>query len=683
MPLCCNPLEGALADSAATFPKSEQRRLGPHLDSTLTLQPIENAEGTVSGEISITNATARRLRRGELRTWIARAIIIATAAALGWYTWGHWGDFQIDCGREIYVPTAILQGKVLYREIWYPYGPLAPYVQAALFRILGIHLNVLYAFGLTLAVGSALTIFEIGRRLNLGIIASLVSPFVLLSQAFHPFIFNLIFPYSYAATLGCFLGLACLHLALLYAKSRCGSHLIGAALLASLAALTKLEFGLACLVLLGFAVSAIYFIDRSKVTLAKNALVFSTCLIPAAAIYAWFVGKTSLRALFFENWTAVPGSYFMRTYGKYMMAHQGLGFAPSEALDFAEVIVLAAVLWCLLAWINARLIQKFQLRSPRSITVWVAVETIPIAILINTSWAAKLVLVPLTRFLGPKPSFVQALASFRGFLGPVLLPKGIFFIGLIFLAVGIYKLWKRRTFGFEESAVAIYGLLAGLRQMMGLSGQTAVFFNTSLVLIFIIALQKVLNWGSWNLDAIRRGWLVNGLLAAEGFWLFLIFFPNPSPLPARLSTSIGSLYTQQDVAVLAPQIIDYMKTHTANGKDILVIPEPPSLYVFAGMQSPTRWHQLHPGIVSPEHEQDYINEIKSSDVRYILIANRPFPEYGVPQFLDGGYNLGLYRWIMANYTHIGEFGLTQKPVPLRAFMMWIYERKDLQAKAGN
>ena len=654
------------------------------MDSTLTLPEAESAERTANEQTPSSKPAARLLYRGELQTWIARSIIVAVAAALAKYTWAHWGDFQIDCGREIYVPAAILQGKVLFRDIWYPYGPLAPYVKAALFGIFGVHLNVLYFFGLALAIGSALTIFEIGRRFNLGITASLVAPLVLLSQGFHPFIFNLIFPYSYAASLGCFLGLACLYFVLLHAKTRRTWHLIVAALLASLAVLSKPEFGFACLVLLGFAVTALYFVDRSKMEFAKDALVCFACLIPAAAVYGWFVHLTSVRELFFENWTVTPGSYFMRTFGKHTLAHQGFVFDPAGILDFTERIVLAAVLWWMLAWMNGALIEKFHIRSRQSISLWVAIEMIPVAIVVHTSWAAKVLLVPLIRFFGPRASFVEVLADIQGFLAPILLPKGIFLIGLVFLAVGIYKLWKGRSFGFDESALAIYGLLAGLRQMMGLSGQTAVFFNSSLVLVFIIVLQKTLNWGSRNLDAIRRGWLISSLLAAEGIWLFLIFFPNPSPLPTPLTTSIGTMYTQADVAVLAPQIIAFMKAHTKNGKDILVIPEPPSLYVFAGMQSPTRWQQLHPGIVSPDQEQECIDAIKASDVRYILIANRPFPEYDLAQFIDDGYNHGLYRWIMTNYVRVGQFGsLTQKSSELRTFTMWVYERKDLQGKPSS
>src|SRR5215831_4354737 len=44
-----------------------------------------------------------------------------------WSTWANWGTLDIDCGREMYVPKVLAEGKVLYRDIWYLYGPVAPY----------------------------------------------------------------------------------------------------------------------------------------------------------------------------------------------------------------------------------------------------------------------------------------------------------------------------------------------------------------------------------------------------------------------------------------------------------------------------------------------------------------------------------------------------------------------------
>ena len=78
------------------------------------------------------NALAR-IRR-EWPDAAARAAIVAVACTLFWLTWAHWGSIQIDSGKELYVPAQILRGKLLYRDLWYPYGPLEPYVAAALLR---------------------------------------------------------------------------------------------------------------------------------------------------------------------------------------------------------------------------------------------------------------------------------------------------------------------------------------------------------------------------------------------------------------------------------------------------------------------------------------------------------------------------------------------------------------------
>ncbi len=60
------------------------------------------------------------------------------AIVYGWCTWGHWGDLQIDSGREMYVPVEILRRRLLFRDIWYQYGPLTPYVQAWAVGLFGI-----------------------------------------------------------------------------------------------------------------------------------------------------------------------------------------------------------------------------------------------------------------------------------------------------------------------------------------------------------------------------------------------------------------------------------------------------------------------------------------------------------------------------------------------------------------
>src|SRR5262249_46487571 len=93
---------------------------------------------------------------------LAAPALIGLWAVLFAATWGHWGDLTIDCGREMYVPAQLAQGRTLYLDLWYPYTPGAPYLNSLLFRLFGIHLAVLYWAGSLSALGSALLLYWTG-----------------------------------------------------------------------------------------------------------------------------------------------------------------------------------------------------------------------------------------------------------------------------------------------------------------------------------------------------------------------------------------------------------------------------------------------------------------------------------------------------------------------------------------
>jgi hypothetical protein len=638
---------------------------------TLVTKEGEDLSGAVGslglGSASDENGNASRL-------WIARAIIVGVAAALAWYTWGHWGDFQIDNGREIYVPVEILKGKLLFRDLWYMYGPLAPYANALLFLIFGVHLTVLYVFGLTLTIGSALLTFEVARRFQLGLVGSTVPALFFLVEAFYPFIRNFVFPYSYAAALGAFLGMACLYFIMRHVSSMRALHLGSAAALAGLVILTKQEFGFACLALLGFEIAACYLIRPSARELGRNIALCFAGLSPALAGYGWFVWKLSAKAIFFENWISTPGTYFMRTFAKLTLPEQGFRFVPSELLETAEFTVLGLALWALLACAAVLAIKKLGLRSRLSLAeaafaalspLWIAaiafVILFPWGVVVNPTWAASILVLPLTQ---------------------AIFPKGIFFLVLFFSIHAIWKLRRAPRSGLivQEAGLGIYASLVAVRQMMELRPdlyKCAVFFNVPAFLIFIILLYRIICWACRSLNTEQSHFVAGSMLTAEAGLFFLLFFPKPAVLPTRLTTEQGSFYTRPDVATLFPQIISFMKTHTRNGKDILVLPEPPSLYVFAGMDAPSRWYSLVPGYVAPEKEQEFIDEVASNEVRYVLIANRVLVEYGVQGFGNGGYNQSIYRWIMANYVKVGQFGpLPDAPRP--PYIMWVFEKKGLE-----
>src|SRR5580704_6830513 len=80
-------------------------------------------------------------------TCLALLALVALWAARMYATWATWGSLTVDCGHEMYVPAVLAEGKMLYRDVYYLYTPGAPYLNSFLFRIFGIHLEVLYWAG--------------------------------------------------------------------------------------------------------------------------------------------------------------------------------------------------------------------------------------------------------------------------------------------------------------------------------------------------------------------------------------------------------------------------------------------------------------------------------------------------------------------------------------------------------
>src|ERR1700676_3057664 len=146
-------------------------------------------------------------------TYVALLMLIVLWAVKVYSTWAAWGNLTIDSGHEMYIPALLAQGKVLYRDVWFPYGPAAPYFNSYLFRLFGVKLNVLYWAGSLSALGSAIFLYLAGMRLNawhMGWTAGAI----LLLEGFAPSLFSFPLPYAFSTVYGCVLGCLFLWLAI-------------------------------------------------------------------------------------------------------------------------------------------------------------------------------------------------------------------------------------------------------------------------------------------------------------------------------------------------------------------------------------------------------------------------------------------------------------------------------------
>lgn len=573
--------------------------------------------------------------------WRARIFIFAIFIGLTFYTWERWGDLSVDTGREMYVPSMLAQGKMLYRDLWYPYGPLAPYLQALFFHIFGVHLVVLYVSGLAITLCFALVLYGLSRRFMPPAGAALV-PLGFLMQAFLPSLFNYVLPYAYASAYGSLFGVVCLYFLVRYLRHERGPNLLLSGLAAGLALLTKQEFGAVCWLVLAVALLGDYWTHRSIRRLGKQAL---QC-VPGLAVFllgfGWFVWRLSLQFILFKNFQSTPGSYFMRTFGAKWVADRGLRFEPSEILHTMGIALLCLGVWLCAAWVARSAISRrwFSVRSVYVVLV-AAIATALMGFVRHSHWEGYLF-------------WHRSYAEFLFF------PIGMFWIAcVVFLWTAVQFLRTRKHEHLALAAVSAYGFACGIRIMVQVEPRNyAIFYNSVIFLTFIYVLVSIMQWVSSSLPRVTGRPLLFGLLTMEAAGLFAILLPVPFPdyeLPSALHTDYGTIYTTRDKAAVFRPAIAFMKEQKALGKKVLVLPEEAPLYFFAGMQAPSRWYQLSPGLLLPEDEDTYIAGLRAAGIDYILLANHSAFEYGVPYFgLD--FNRKIYRWIQDNYEVGGEFG---------------------------
>ena len=126
------------------------------------------------------------------------SILIVLFFAVLPFFYSNQGLLLIDTGREFYIPQQMLNGEILYKDIFNIYGALSYQINAFLFIIFGENINTLYNAGIFNSLILVIAIFLLSREfLNKGF-AFLISLTVMFSLVFNVFLYNSNIPYAFA-----------------------------------------------------------------------------------------------------------------------------------------------------------------------------------------------------------------------------------------------------------------------------------------------------------------------------------------------------------------------------------------------------------------------------------------------------------------------------------------------------
>jgi len=584
--------------------------------------------------------------------------LVAIWAAWFYGTWATWGWLTADCGREMYVPWILSQGKTLYKDVWYLYGPAGPYFNSFLYRVFGANLSTLYWAGSLSALGSAIFLYLAGMRLSSRLVGW-AAGVIFLTQCFHHSLFSFPLPYSFASVYGCLTACVFLWLAIRAAGSSSSAWVFGAGTAAAAALLLKLEIGTACYVALALLIAARWFRDRSWKRAASDLAVCLPGVVVCAAVLLWMISLRGAEFLTQENIMSWPTSFFMRAYGKFWLATTGLSLSPKAFLEAAKRAIIFFGFF-----------QGFLL-----LLSWKRVER-------------RLLYLRIALFLGSLLYLWVYLRSFDELRYHPLYMTGQEAIRLLFFpqdmvlyiaVIAIFVWWSFWRQPSEENSAAIaltltFAALLALRILLLTTPMAyPIYYDGPGILCYLLlARNVVLQVGRSSRSVVLGEAALCALCLAAALLNTSSQVETPFPPTTPLVTDRGTIITSKHRVEQYQAAIQFMKEKNALGEQVLSVPEDTGLYFFSGIECPTRVFTFDPGVVAPGKMTDeVIQQIEKKPVRYLIWSNRTYPEYKVMRFgYDFDQTLGQYFFTHYHRVRI----LVENPVPFGEWNAYIWER---------
>lgn len=551
-------------------------------------------------------------------------------------SWLKWGDLIIDTGRELEVPARLAQGDILYRDVFYLYGPFSPYFNALIYKIFGTHLLPVIMAGLLVAGLTTVMVYRLSRLFLSRFFATLTALQFLFVLCFnhHVYLANYTFvlPYSFPATHGILFALCALYF---FMKKRKRDTLFSrnsVSLFLFLCLVTRLEIG----IMLGTSLLAGIALRRDW----RNAL----------AVLLWpFLAALGLLAGF---WLASGG-------------HLG----RSNLLDLWHSNVQVANPF--ISWLSgAGALTANLMTMLKSLSGYVS--TGGIALLCGflltkakgTDWkrrAAQIFIV---------------LAGLAGlwFLTQTFLTADIQYRALpFFLTVGI-------LFGFLRdprlAVLCLFSLLMILRMVLHVHPGHYGFYLLVPGLIALGVLTFRIVPGLLKSELLRKAWTIGFacVFVLLGWQQFTLTRYAYNLKTMKMETPRGTIIGfPDDRTIGSADLVNFLYQHTKPEDKVVVFPEGLAINFFAGRPNPLYDYSFLPqDLTDPALERSIVGEMKQKRVDYVVILNRPVQEYGRQGFgID--YAHIIWSHIREDYEPIASLG--PQPYTSPHFGFTVYKLK--------
>lgn len=557
------------------------------------------------------------------------------------------GHVIIDSGREVYFPEEMLNGKILYKDIFNIFGPLSYQINAVFYKVFGVSLNVLRFAGFLNATLIVYLLYGISRLFTSKTISFVITIFVISTCVFNYWVFNYIFPYTYAMTYSFSAFLLSVLCLLLYLKKPkqifipLSWFFIGASIT------SKLDYFTYAIILLFLTI-----LMRKEQKVQLKYIFYSLIsflAVPVISFSILFLQGLSLNELLYQlifikkyAMSESLNNFYKNTSGLY----------PSKIALFYCVFKLISIVVSFTAFLMSI---YYSLKFSRNIKNEYKKYFVSLI---------SLVISGIILFF----SF-SLISHFDLCWLPIM---SLFLFVFVVLKDFLFK--KTISFNFAYIILFVIAISVSLKSFFLLNLQSyGTFAAPLLLLVNGIFLVEYMPKYFINIDEIilKKSFCVVFIVLSSIIVYILsdiYFYHSP------IKSDIGTIYCNTGKAIAIQETIDYIKKNIKENKSIWVVPEGVMINSMVKKPSGSFYYNITPPYIEAFGENKIISDTKKNPPDYIIINNRDSSDYGHRYFCTN-YGQKICKYIKSSYTPIASFSGPQDIDGI--FYMTIYK------KAGN
>lgn len=593
------------------------------------------------------------------------------------FSWDKCGILSsIDQSRELLVSYFLSSGKVLYKDIFYVYGPLPQYFIVFFINIFGYSFTLYRIIGIGLCFAFIMLYYSLSRT-----VLNKVYSTLLLLLSIPLLVFNdygaYIFPYSFNALFASIFFMVSVLLLVFHLKTSKDACLYGVCILSALMFFVKQEYFLYNMALIGayLLFFHLFKIDfSSQKSLREKALFFFKSIsyvriikLTGFVLLLIFPGVILCGQLMGYNVFIKGLMQYEMLFSKeckYFLLNENLSIfsLPENYKFFLSTAFIPTFLFFFITSIMSLFVYAFDFKRRNRVYLYlilivvIAFFSVPLFGGISLMQILLMQVIQYSKYI------------FSGF--------NLWLVILLFYLLANYERSQYQTL----IIIVFASLLVSTRSFLNLELTSyGLFYLPFTLILFVYIFSSLLpEFFTTNLlSKIKVNWdfafkiLLIILLLFYSYITIATFISNKYKIESPQGTHYVFNEALNVIHYKYIEIGEFIKENTVKTDTVLVYPADSLIYIYANRLAASKHYHLFPGTVSTVKIEDtIIQEIKVNKPKFIVISNQDFLKiYNVGKFGSKDFNIHLYHWIISHYRLVKKYTMKESNLVLDLYQI--------------